>query len=201
MQPFKKIISQVVPIPLNDIDTDMIIPAQYLTSISKEGYGENCFRRLRDEDKNFPLNQDDYKNSKILVAQHNFGCGSSREHAVWALMGWGFRVVIAVSFADIFKSNSGKNGMVLVELPEEVVMEIVNASESGEYQVSVDLESQVLTLPDGASHKFPYDQFRKSCILKGYDDLDYLMSRKKKIENFQKKREENLFYSTLNSNR
>ena len=111
MEKFETLTSKTVPLPLNNVDTDMIIPAQFLTSISRDGYGENLFRRLKDEDPNFPLLQKRYADAKILVVGDNFGCGSSREHAVWALTGAGIKVVIGKSFADIFTSNSGKNGL------------------------------------------------------------------------------------------
>ncbi|MDP2625088.1 MAG: 3-isopropylmalate dehydratase small subunit [Candidatus Peregrinibacteria bacterium] len=200
MEPFIQIKSKVVPIPRSDIDTDMLIPAQYLTSISKEGYGENLFRRLRDEEPDFPLNQEKFEGAQILVAQNNFGCGSSREHAVWALMGWGFRVVIAPSFSDIFFSNSGKNGLVLVELPQEIVAEILEAAKYGNAEMSVDLKIQTVTLPDGTLYEFEFDPFRKDCILRGQDDLDYLLSHKKEIETWQAEREKQLFYSTTEPN-
>ena len=117
MDKFTTLTARCVPLEINDVDTDLIIPAQYLTSISRDGYGENVFRRLRDENPDFPLNQDKFKDVQILLAAKNFGCGSSREHAVWALQGYGFRVVIAESFADIFFSNSAKNGLLLISLP------------------------------------------------------------------------------------
>src|ERR1700760_4652939 len=110
MEKFEKLKSKVIPLPMTDVDTDMIIPAQFLTSISRDGYGQNLFRRLRDNDPDFPFNQAKYSGAEILVADDNFGCGSSREHAVWALAGAGVKAVIAKSFADIFFGNSAKNG-------------------------------------------------------------------------------------------
>lgn len=169
--------------PIADVDTDMIIPAAYLTSTSREGYGENCFRRLRDENPDFPLNNPAYNGNEILVAHHNFGCGSSREHAVWALMAYGFKVVIAPDFADIFKANSGKNGLVLIELSQDQVDRIMDTDEA----ITVNLESQTIML--GADTiTFDFDPFRKDCILKGYDDLDYLMSNMQDIETWEASR-------------
>ncbi|MBS2000046.1 MAG: 3-isopropylmalate dehydratase small subunit [Cyanobacteria bacterium SZAS LIN-5] len=185
MDKFEKLTSKVVPLPMTDVDTDLIIPAQFLTSISREGYGQNLFRRLRDNDPNFPFNQEKFKGAAILVAGENFGCGSSREHAVWALAGAGIKVVIAPSFADIFFSNSAKNGLVLVTLPASQVERILVEAQAGEYSVTVDLESQTVTLPGGETFKFEFDQFRKHCILNGLDDIDYILSFKEKISEFR----------------
>lgn len=185
MDKFEKLTSKVVPLPMTDVDTDLIIPAQFLTSISREGYGQNLFRRLRDNDPNFPFNQEKFKGASILVTGDNFGCGSSREHAVWALAGAGIKVVIAPSFADIFFSNSAKNGLVLVTLPAPHVERILVEAQAGEYSVTVDLESQTVDLPGGETFKFEFDQFRKHCILNGLDDIDYILSFKEKISEFR----------------
>lgn len=200
MQPFTTLTSRVIPLPLKDIDTDMLIPAQYLTSVSREGYGENLFRRLRDQDPEFPLNLEKFKGGKILVTLSNFGCGSSREHAVWALVDWGIRVVMAPSFADIFSSNSGKNGLLLIRLPEEVIVEILATAEAGDFDATVNLETQTVTLPDGRVIPFDYDPFRKTCLLQGYDDLDYLMAARPEIDAHQKRRSEHVFYDTTTPN-
>lgn len=224
MQPFKTLTSTAIPVPLKDVDTDMIIPAQYLTSISREGYGENLFRRLRDEDPNFPLDKPRYQDAQILVARSNFGCGSSREHAAWALFDWGIRVVIAPDFADIFKSNSLKNGIVLVELPEDQVEKILTAATNAEsasepYQLTVNLESQTVTLPAASaptlasaptpstapatepeSLHFPFDSFRKHCILNGLDDLDYIRSHQEALDSYQSQRAAHIYYSTTSPN-
>jgi len=197
MKAFSSITSTVIPLYRKDIDTDMIIPAQFLTSTGKGGYGANIFRRFRDKEADFPFNQEKYQDSQILVAGDNFGCGSSREHAVWALLERGIRVIIAPSFADIFQSNSAKNGLVLVALPEDVVQEIVtHAQAENPYQIEVDLKNQSITLADGSIHEFFFDPFRKECILKGLDDFDYLIESMPEIEQWQKKREEQLFYLT-----
>ncbi len=179
MIPFISITSLTIPLPQKDIDTDLIIPAQYLTSTKSGGYGTNLFRRLRDSDPNFPLNQERYRDAKIIVAGDNFGCGSSREHAVWALLEYGIRVIIAPSFADIFTSNSLKNGLVLVKLPDPLT-----PLQGG--KVTVDLARQIVTLSDGSELPFPFDPFRKECILKGYDDLDYLLAHSAEIDAWEK---------------
>lgn len=199
MEKFQTLHSTIVPLPLNDVDTDMIIPAQFLTSISREGYGENVFRRLRDEDKNFPLQDPFYKNSSILVVGKNFGCGSSREHAVWALMGAGFRAIIGKSFADIFKSNAGKNGLLLVELQEESIDKLLR-SEDKTAPVTVNLEEQSVTLPDNSKETFQYDSFRKHCLLQGIDDLDYITAAKEEIAAYRHRHEEVRFYTTQKPN-
>jgi 3-isopropylmalate/(R)-2-methylmalate dehydratase small subunit len=187
MKAYKTIKSKVMPLPLKDVDTDMIIPAQFMTSISREGYGENLFTRLRAADPQFPSNQEKYKGAEILVADHNFGCGSSREHAVWALDGAGFKAVVAKSFADIFSGNSAKNGFLLVVLPEEIVDRILLEGRSGSYELSIDLEKQTVSLPDGTEVSFDYNPFRKHCLLNGLDDIDYILSFKDEINSFKDK--------------
>jgi 3-isopropylmalate/(R)-2-methylmalate dehydratase small subunit len=187
MKAYKTIKSKVMPLPLKDVDTDMIIPAQFMTSISREGYGENLFTRLRAADPQFPSNQEKYKGAEILVADHNFGCGSSREHAVWALEGAGFKAVVAKSFADIFAGNSAKNGFLLVVLPEEIVDPILLEGRSGSYELSIDLEKQTVSLPDGTEVSFDYNPFRKHCLLNGLDDIDYILSFKDEIKTFKDK--------------
>ncbi|MDR3616391.1 MAG: 3-isopropylmalate dehydratase small subunit [Candidatus Obscuribacterales bacterium] len=187
MRAYKTIKSKVMPLPLKDVDTDMIIPAQFMTSISREGYGENLFVRLRQADPQFPSNQEKYKGAEILVADHNFGCGSSREHAVWALDGAGFKAVVAKSFADIFSGNSAKNGFLLVVLPEAIVDRILLEGRSGSYELSIDLEKQTVSLPDGTDVSFDYNPFRKHCLLNGLDDIDYILSFKDEIKAFKDK--------------
>ncbi len=181
MQKFETVKSKVIPLRMNDVDTDQIIPAQFLTSVSKDGYGENLFRRLKNEDPNFPMNKPEYKGAEILVAGYNFGCGSSREHAVWAIAGAGIKVVIAESFADIFFNNSAKNGLLLVVLPKEAVEKLQNCSE----EVSVDLESQTVKTGSGESFKFDYDPFRKYCLTGGLDDIDYILTCEEEIDQFR----------------
>jgi 3-isopropylmalate/(R)-2-methylmalate dehydratase small subunit len=186
MEKFKTLKSIVCPVPLSNVDTDMIIPAQYLTSTSREGYGENVFRRMRDENPEFALNKAKYESAEILLADDNFGCGSSREHAVWAISAWGFKVVIAKSFADIFFSNSAKNGLLLISLPDEVVDSLLKQAEEESLEITVNLEEQYVELPDGVRHSFDYDSFRKHCLLHGLDDIDYILSLKQQVNEFRK---------------
>src|SRR5271156_516289 len=154
MEKFTTVTSTVTPLPMKDVDTDLIIPAQFLTSISREGYGINLFKRLKETDPNFPLNQEKYKGSQILLADSNFGCGSSREHAVWALAGAGFKVVIGKSFADIFSGNSGKNALLLVVLTDDQVDKMLERAKEETYSVSVNLADQKVTLPSGEEYSF-----------------------------------------------
>jgi 3-isopropylmalate/(R)-2-methylmalate dehydratase small subunit len=186
MEKFTTLKSTVIPLPLNDVDTDLIIPAQYLTSISRDGFGQNLFRRLRDNDPNFPFNLQKYKGANILVAGINFGCGSSREHAVWALTGAGIKVVIAKSFADIFFNNAAKSGLLLITLPEAQVERLLVESQAGGLMMTVDLENQIVQLPAGETFSFEYDPFRKHCILNGLDDIDYILSFQTKLDEFRK---------------
>lgn len=196
MEAFTTLNSLAVPLPMNDVDTDLIIPAQYLTSVSREGYGQNLFRRLRDTDPNFIFNQAKYRDGKILIASANFGCGSSREHAVWALMGWGIRVVIAKSFADIFSGNSAKNGLLTIVLPEKSVDTLLGLAAEGRLEVSVDLAAQTVEA-QGTTFEFEYDPFRKHCLLHGLDDINYILSESSSIENYRKAHEPYRFFSTM----
>ena len=196
MDKFSTFTSTVAPLPLNDVDTDMLIPAQFLTSISKDGYGQNLFRRLRDGDPEFFLNQSLYADAQILVGGSNFGCGSSREHAVWALTGAGFRVVIAKSFADIFFSNSAKNGLLLVTLPDTVVDGLLESAAQEQYQITVSLEAQTVALPTKETISFEYDPFRKHCLLNGLDDIDYILAQRDAIEQFRSQQEKNRYSYT-----
>jgi 3-isopropylmalate/(R)-2-methylmalate dehydratase small subunit len=197
MKKVDKIKSHAAPLPMKDVDTDLIIPAQYLTSISKDGYGQNLFQRLKEADPNFVLTQEKFKKAEILVVDSNFGCGSSREHAVWALCDYGIKAVIAKSFADIFFSNSSKNGLLTVILPEETVDKILNDSAKGNYEISIDLEKQTVTLPDGSQHTFPFDPFRKHCLLNGLDDIEYILSHSDDINRFRAAQQAERPFSTL----
>ncbi len=189
MQKFTQLTSTVIPLPLKDIDTDMIIPAQYLTKTTAEGYGPYLFSRLREQDPAFPLNLDMYKTAKFLVTEANFGCGSSREHAVWALLDYGIRAVIAPSFADIFAANSGNNGLVLVQLPQAAIDQIVAAAAAQPLELNIDLTNQTVSLADGTKYEFPFDPFQKDCIINGYDNLDYLLAHKAEIEQYRSEKE------------
>lgn len=183
--------SKLLPIRLKDIDTDLIIPADYLKGTSREGLGQFLFKRLRDEREDFAMNLAEYDGAEIILAQDNFGCGSSREHAAWALMDYGIKAVIAPSFADIFKTNALKNGIVLVELGEEIVEHLFERVVG---DVEIDLPEQRVKLPGGDSYDFEIDAYRKQCIIEGMDDLDYLMSQMEAIESFDEKRGEKLFF-------
>jgi 3-isopropylmalate/(R)-2-methylmalate dehydratase small subunit len=187
MEPFSTVTSIAAPMAIKDVDTDMIIPAQYLTSISRDGFGENLFVRLRATYPDFYMNREEFRSARILVSDSNFGCGSSREHAVWALLGGGIRVVIAPSFADIFTSNSGKNGLLLVALEPEVVRGLLERSAGGDLELTVSLEEQVVSTRDGERWSFSYDPFLRYCLMNGLDDMDYLRSR---IGAIQSKKEE-----------
>ena len=183
MQPFKKLNATAVPLRQENVDTDQVIPARYLTAVTKEGMGDGLFSAWRylpdgSDNPDFVLNQPEHKGAKVLIAGRNFGSGSSREHAVWALTEYGFSCVIAPGFADIFYNNSLKNGLLPVALPEEAVNMLWDlVDEDPTTQISVDLESQKVTLPDGQSFGFEIDPFRKRCLLEGLDDLGYLQSK------------------------
>ncbi len=191
MQPFTKITSKVIPLPHNNIDTDQIIPARYLKVTDKNGLVEGlfsdwCYQEDGQLDPDFPLNQEIYQDAKILAAGDNFGCGSSREHAPWALVGWGIRAVISTSFADIFRNNALKNGLLTVMVEPVVHGVIFKLAETDpDFQVTIDLPTQTLTLPDGGSHDFPIDPFNKTCLLEGVDQLGYLLKREAEIANFE----------------
>ncbi len=181
--------SSVVPIKIENIDTDQIIPARFLKAISREGFGENLFRDWRfDQDnkqiENFPLNDITFK-GEILVAGKNFGCGSSREHAAWAIKDYGFNVVISSYFADIFKGNALNNGILPIVVSDEVLNEIFERiDQNPTTQFEVDLENQTLKIED-QTIDFEVDSYKKICLLNGYDDIDFLISQKEKIEAYE----------------
>lgn len=190
----------LVPVARNDVDTDQIIPARYLTSVSKEGYGEGLFSDLKSNDPEFSFNQAKFKDAKVLVVGENFGCGSSREHAVWALKDAGIDAVIGKSFADIFFSNSAKNGLLLVKASSDLVDQLLVSANSGNCSVSISLSQQRLVLEDGKEVSFEYDSFRKHCLLNGLDDLDYIFSKKDEVDRFMLERNKALFYQANKSN-
>jgi 3-isopropylmalate/(R)-2-methylmalate dehydratase small subunit len=173
---------------MKDVDTDLIIPAQYLTSISREGFGQNVFRRLRDDNPDFPFNKEEYKNAQVLVVDSNFGCGSSREHAVWALQGAGIKAILSKSFADIFFNNSLKNGLLPITLEDALIDKILVAAAGTDYQVTIDLDAQTVKLPDGTSASFGFDPFRKHCLLNGLDDINYILSHEADLQKYESKR-------------
>ena len=188
MKIFEKLTAVAAPLPLINVDTDMIIPARFLKTIKRTGLGKSLFYTLRfDEEGNeredFVLNQSAYKNAEILVAGNNFGCGSSREHAPWALDDYGIRWVIAPSFADIFYNNSFKNGILLIKLPKEDVDKLIESAERGaNAKISVDLDAQEITGPDGNTIMFDIDPFKKHCLLNGLDDIGLTMGKEDKIK-------------------
>lgn len=175
MQAFERVTSLVIPLEIDNVDTDMIIPAQYLVKVNKEGYGEYLFQRLREQDGNFVFNDLRYQSAAVLLTKANFGCGSSREHAVWALMEAGIKVIIAESFSDIFYNNAEKNGLLAISLPLNIITNWINQSKQADLELTVDLCSQSVSAANCDAIHFDYDPFRKQCLLKGQDDLDYLL--------------------------
>jgi len=195
MDAWKDINSSYVSLPINHIDTDMIIPAQYLTSIIKTGYGEGLFKRLKEENPDFPLNWIAPMERNILIAGLNFGCGSSREHAVWALQEYGFKVVIAESFADIFRANALKNGLLPIVLPREK-LQLLNDKKDENIELEISLEKEEVLLAEGLFSSFSIEPFRKYCLLHGIDDLDYILEHEGEILKYRdSKKSENFFSS------
>jgi len=191
MEKFTTITGVAAPLPLINIDTDMIIPKQFLKTIKRTGLGKNLFDEMRygkdgSEIEGFVLNQPAYRKAQILVAGANFGCGSSREHAPWALLDFGIRCVIAPSFADIFYNNSFKNGILPIVLPQDQVDLLMDDARKGANAVlTVDLASQTITRPDGQKIGFDLDPFRKHCLLNGLDDIGLTMQKQAKIDQFE----------------
>ena len=186
MKKITTISGKTIPLAINNVDTDMIIPAQYLTNISKLGYGKGLFRHLRDQNPNFVFNQKKYADANILISQDNFACGSSREHAVWALLNAGIEAVIAESFADIFFSNSAKNGLVLIQLPANTIETMIQASQQGDYGLNIDINSSSMTSSLDETHHFELNPFHRYCFLNGLDQLDYLLDHQDKIDQWHK---------------
>jgi 3-isopropylmalate/(R)-2-methylmalate dehydratase small subunit len=202
MQKFERFSGLVVPLDRANVDTDAIIPKQFLKSIKRSGFGPYAFDEWRYLDhgepgmdcskrplnKDFALNQPRYQGAQVLLARENFGCGSSREHAPWALDDYGFRVIIAPSFADIFFNNCFKNGMLPVKLAADKVDELFKAVEAKNgFTLDVDLVQQTLTTPDGVVYKFEVDEFRKHCLLNGLDDIGLTLQHKADISAFETK--------------
>ena len=194
MQPFTSLTSRVAVLPANDVDTDQIIPARYLKTIDKAGLGANLFadwRYLPDgtPDPEFPLNQPKNQGAQVLLAGHNFGCGSSREHAPWALTSYGFRTVISSAIADIFYNNALKNGLLPVVVDAESHARMLALfSDTPQAELTVDLEAQAVFLPDGSQVRFAIDGFAKTCLLQGVDELGYLLSLEDQISAFEASR-------------
>lgn len=182
MEPIITFSGKVVALPINDTDTDQIIPARYLKVTDKAGLGAALFSDWRynadgSPKADFVLNQPQHQGASVLIGGHNFGCGSSREHAPWALVGAGFQAVVSTYFADIFRNNALKNGLLPVQVDEETHRQLISlAEEDPTTSVTVDLASQTITLPDGRGVSFPIDGFSKHCLLNGVDQLGYLMS-------------------------
>ena len=193
MEKFTTIVSKGVPLPIEEVDTDQIIPARFLKATTKDGFGNNLFRDWRYDDKDQPkadfiLNDGHYKGSKILVAGKNFGCGSSREHAAWALTDYGFKVVVSSFFADIFRNNSLNNGLLPVQVSQEFLNAIFEKSKAdSNLELKVDLVAQTIEIVGhNMSEGFEINNYKKTCMINGYDDIDYLLSIKDKIENYEK---------------
>jgi 3-isopropylmalate/(R)-2-methylmalate dehydratase small subunit len=195
MQPFTTLSGVAAPLPMVNVDTDMIIPKQFLKTTKRTGLGSALFFEMRtrtdgSENPDFVLNKPAYKNAKLLIAGANFGCGSSREHAPWALLDFGIRCVIAPSFADIFYNNCFKNGILPIALPQADVDHLMqDASLGANAIISVDLEKQEIHRPDGSAIHFDIDPFRKQCLLNGWDDIGLTMRHEKEISEFESRRQ------------
>lgn len=193
MEKFTTLTAVAAPIDIVNCDTDRIIPARFLKTIKRTGLGKNLFNDLRynedgSENPDFVLNKPAYRNAQILVAAHNFGCGSSREHAPWALDDFGIKCVISTDFADIFYNNSFKNGMLLIKVsPKELEKLMEDAERGANATLTVDLEKQEITGPDGGVIKFDLDPFKKHCLLNGLDDIGLTMQKGEKIDSYEDK--------------
>ncbi len=193
MKALRKIHSKFVPVNIENIDTDQIIPARFLKATTKDNFGKNLFRDWRYENddeskpkKDFPLNQPKYS-GEILVGAKNFGCGSSREHAAWSILDYGFYAVVSSFFADIFKNNALNNGVLPVQVSDDFLEKIFK--QDSESMLTIDVESQTITIDKtGESEKFDINNYKKTCLMNGYDDIDYLLSIKKDIEEFELER-------------
>ncbi len=196
MEKFTRLTGVAAPLPMTNIDTDMIIPKQFLKTIRRSGLGKALFYEMRynedgSENPDFVLNKPQYRNASILIAGENFGCGSSREHAPWALLDFGIRCIIAPSFADIFYSNCFKNGILPIVLPKEDVDRLMEDAERGaNATITVDLEKQEITGPDGGVIHFDIDPFRKHCLLEGLDDIGLTLQKLDRIEAYERRQAE-----------
>ena len=194
MEKFTKISSKAIPLAIENIDTDQIIPARFLKATDKKGFGDNVFRDWRFDKKgnintDFSLNNPLYSGN-ILIAGDNFGCGSSREHAAWALVGYGFRVIVSSFFADIFKGNALNNGLLPLQVSSSFLATLMNTvHEKPETNIEVDLENQIISISGtDKSEAFEIDPYKKTCLINGYDDIDYLLSKREIIEAFEAQR-------------
>jgi 3-isopropylmalate/(R)-2-methylmalate dehydratase small subunit len=193
MEKFVTVSGVAAPLPLINVDTDMIIPKQFLKTIKRTGLGRHLFEELRYHDDgterpDFVLNQEPYRNAKILIAGENFGCGSSREHAPWALLDFGIRCIIAPAFADIFYNNCFKNGILPVVLPDDQVERLAAfATDTAEPVLAIDLERQEIAGPPGGPLRFEIDAFRRRCLLEGLDDIDLALEKAAAIDAFEER--------------
>jgi len=188
MKPFEAFESTYVVLARDHVDTDQIIPARYLKTTTKTGLGEHCFQDWRYDDSGepnpgFPLNAPEARQAQVLVAGENFGCGSSREHAPWALLDFGFRAVVAKSFADIFRQNALKNGLIPIQVDADDYRELLIAGPGA--RIRVDLEGPALRLPNGKERLFPMDPFRRQCLLLGVDDIGFVLQREDEISAYE----------------
>ncbi|MBS0519891.1 MAG: 3-isopropylmalate dehydratase small subunit [Proteobacteria bacterium] len=195
MEKFTTLRGVAAPMPMVNIDTDMIIPKNFLKTIKRTGLKDGLFNELRwtadGQKKDFVLDQPAYQNAKIIVAGPNFGCGSSREHAPWALLDFGIRCVISESFADIFYNNCFKNGILPIKVPKEIIDKLMDdASRGSNAVIEVDLEKQEIKGPDGGTVHFDIDPFRKHCLLNGLDDIGLTMEKKPEIDDFEARQKE-----------
>jgi len=205
MKAFTKLNGLAVPLMRANVDTDAIIPKQFLKSIKRSGFGVNLFDEWRYLDPGYPgqdtserqpnpefvLNEERFAGAEVLIAGENFGCGSSREHAVWALDDYGFRCVIAPSYADIFSNNSFKSGLLVIALDEDIVKKLAQAcEETPGYKLDIDLAAQTITTPDGEVIEFDVDPFRKDCLLEGLDEIGLTLQRRNTIEDYESKRKQ-----------
>ncbi|MGQ9813723.1 MAG: 3-isopropylmalate dehydratase small subunit [Candidatus Roseilinea sp.] len=194
MNQFTTLISRVVPLPIENVDTDQIIPARFLKVTDKKGLGDNLFADWRynadgSPRPDFILNQPEMQGRQILLAGDNFGCGSSREHAPWALVGYGFRAIISTSFADIFRNNALKNGLLPIVVDKDTHQQLFSLiEEDPATTLAIDLAAQTVTLPDGRRVVFPIDRFSKTCLLSGVDEIGYVLNMREQIEAFERAR-------------
>lgn len=195
MEKFTKLTGVAAPMDMINIDTDMIIPKQFLKTVKRDGLGKSLFHEMRyladgTENPDFVLNKPAYRNAEIIVAGDNFGCGSSREHAPWALKDFGVKCVISTSFADIFYNNSFKNGMLLIKVSKEDLDKLMDdASRGANATLTIDLENQTISGPDGGEISFDIDPFKKHCLINGLDDIGLTEQKVKKIDSFEESRE------------
>jgi 3-isopropylmalate/(R)-2-methylmalate dehydratase small subunit len=191
MERFTKLTGVAAPLPITNVDTDMIIPKQYLKTIARTGLGKGLFSEMRyredgSENPDFVLNKPAYRKAQILVAEDNFGCGSSREHAPWALLDFGIRAIISTSFADIFYNNCFKNGILPIKVSRENLAKLMDDAERGaNATLTIDLEAQEIRGPDGGVVKFDIDPHRKACLLEGLDDIGLTLAKAPKIADFE----------------